>query len=161
MKNQKHFSIALIIILSVIAIVAFVRLESTPEKHASPSVSLAYNAPIKTNKPQIYTSPAGIIYGKDPSRKFDTRIDHIMAHTKPDNSKPKHSIFIEKTQKKLLQLLDEAWKIRGPPKKQGNKFTRDVYDVNMNMQIGEDNQQKIRMVFEGGSGHIVTAYPVH
>lgn len=107
-----------------------------------------------------WTSPAGIYYGKDPSQKFDTRIDHVMAHTMPDHSKPKHSIFVTKEQPALLALLDKAWGNRGPPERQGGSRGRDVYTVSMGGIVGEEGQRKIRLVMEADSSDIVTAYPV-
>lgn len=106
-----------------------------------------------------YLSPGGIYYGPDPSPKFVTRIEHVMAHTQPDQSKPKHSVFIEKSEKALLNLLDEAWSIRGPPEKQGGENGRDVFTIEMERNVGEEGQTRIRMVMEADSNNIITAYP--
>ncbi len=107
-----------------------------------------------------FTSPAGIRYGKDWSGKFDTRIAHIMAHTRPDPSKPKHSVFIEKEQVAIIALLDEAWKKRGPPEKQGSGRGREVFEVDMGRVVGTEGERHIRIVVEADSADIVTAYPV-
>jgi|GEM_PF-2868961 len=108
-----------------------------------------------------YLSPAGLRYGDDPSPEFDSRIDHVMAHTRPDPEKPKHSIFLEKNPVKVLQLIDEAWNKRGPPEKQGKGAGRDVYTVAMQRPVGEEGEESIRIIVESGSSDIVTAYPYH
>lgn len=108
-----------------------------------------------------YVSPAGIAYGRDYSGKFPSRIAHIMAHTMPDASKPKHSVFKAKTRADVLRLLDEAWKKRGPPTQQGGARGRDVYDVHMHRPIGTEGERHIRMVMERDSSTIITAYPIH
>lgn len=109
---------------------------------------------------KTWVSPAGLRYGPDPSPKYDTRIDHVMAHTKPDPSKPKHSLFVEKDRTKLLALIDEAWKKRGPPNTQGQRGKgRDVYEINMNKKIGTKGERTIRVIVEEGTSDMVTAYP--
>ena len=107
-----------------------------------------------------FTSPAGIRYGKDWSGKFDSRIAHIMAHTRPDPSKPKHSMFREKSQDGIIKLLDEAWKKRGPPERQTKGRGREVFDVDMGRVVGTEGERHIRIVVEADSADIVTAYPV-
>ncbi|MFZ4541831.1 MAG: hypothetical protein ACOYNL_08510 [Rickettsiales bacterium] len=111
-------------------------------------------------KDDFFTSAAGIEYGQDLSGKFESRLAHIMAHTRPDENKPKHSIYVEKTRDGIVKLLDEAWKKRGPPKKQGGEDGRDVYDIKMNRVIGTAGERRIRMVMESGKPEIITAYPV-
>ncbi|MCI5049662.1 MAG: hypothetical protein MRY32_04945 [Rickettsiales bacterium] len=109
----------------------------------------------------FYTSDAGLRYGPDPNPKFASRIDHVMAHTLPDDTKPKHSIFVVKETSALLSLIDEAWKKRGPPKNQGGGGRgRDVYTINMGQIIGESGQTHIRIVTEADSENVITAYPV-
>lgn len=106
-----------------------------------------------------FTSAAGIEYGKDWSGKFETRVAHVLAHTKEDATKKKHSVFLEKSRDGVLALLDEAWKKRGPPKREGGSRGRDVYDVPMGRVVGTDGEKAIKLVMEKDSATIVTAYP--
>ncbi len=128
-----------------------------PRNNTAPTKSSDYTV----DNEQSYVSPAGIVYGKDLSAKFDSRIAHIMAHTRPDASKPKHSQFKATQREDVLRLLDEAWKKRGPPALQGGTFGRDVYDVDMKRVIGKQGERNIRMVMERAKPVIITAYPVH
>jgi len=82
-----------------------------------------------------------------------------MAHTRPDTRKRKHSVFIDKSQKSVLSLIDYAWEIRGPPERQGGKNGRDVYTIDIEQKIGEDGQTKLKLVIEDDV-YVVTAYPV-
>lgn len=108
----------------------------------------------------VYVSPAGVRYGADPSGKFDSRVEHVMAHTQEDKTKMRHSVFVVKSRDDVLALVDEAWKKRGPPRKQGKKYPRDVYDVDMGRVIGTQGQRVLRMITEADSADIVTAYPM-
>lgn len=108
-----------------------------------------------------YISAAGLHYGADPSPEFVSRIDHVMAHTRPDPDKPNHSIFIEKNPVLVLKLIDEAWIKRGDPHHQGGQQGRDVYTVAMQRPIGEQGERAIRIIVESGTADIVTAYPYH
>ena len=114
----------------------------------------------KVRDPLNYVSPAGIFYGEDLSGKFPTRIAHVMAHTNPDDSKPKHSVFNVTKREDVLRLLDEAWKRRGPPLQQGGRNGRDVYDIAMNRVIGTEGERTIRIIMESNEPNIVTAYPL-
>lgn len=107
-----------------------------------------------------FTSQAGIVYGADLSGRFDTRLAHIMAHTRPDPDKPRHSMFLARTSDDVVHLLDEAWKKRGPPERQGGTKGRDIYDVPLGRPVGREGETRIRLVMERDSPHIVTAYPV-
>jgi hypothetical protein len=107
-----------------------------------------------------YTSPAGVYYGKDPSGRFASRVEHVMAHTREDTSKFKHSVFIVTQRDDVIRLIDEAWKKRGPPRKQGKKYLRDVYDIDMERVIGTKGERMIRLIMEADSAQIVTAYPM-
>jgi hypothetical protein len=125
-----------------------------------------YTPPVVRQNPQIqqthdiYVSPAGLRYGDDPSPRFVTRIDHIMAHTQMDAQAKKHSVFVVKEKQALLDLLDEAWKKRGTPLLQEGKRPRDAYDIAMGRVIGTKGQKNIRIITEFGTSDIVTAYPV-
>lgn len=107
----------------------------------------------------VFVSPAGVRYGADPSGRFDSRVEHVMAHTREDNSKMRHSVFVVKSKEEVIALIDEAWKKRGPPHKQGKKRVRDVYDVDMGRVIGTQGERVLRMIMESDGADIVTAYP--
>lgn len=125
---------------------------------ARPSRHVA--ADYKVRDPLNYVSPAGIHYGKDLSGAFESRIAHVMAHTHPDTSKPKHSVFLAKKREDVLRLLDEAWKRRGPPNNQGGRYGRDVYDIAMDRVVGTEGERSIRIVMENDQPSIITAYPI-
>lgn len=127
-------------------------LVARPSRH----VAADYNV----RDPLNYVSPAGIHYGKDLSGVFKSRIAHVMAHTRPDRSKPKHSVFVAKKREDVLRLLDEAWKRRGPPNSQGGRYGRDVYDISMGRVVGDDGERNIRIVMENDQPSIITAYPI-
>lgn len=117
-------------------------------------------ADYQVRDPLNYVSPAGIFYGKDLSGKFGSRIEHVMAHAKPDDSKPKHSVFSVTKREDVLRLLDEAWKRRGPPRREGSTYGRDVYDIPMERVVGTQGERRIRMIMEADQPSIITAYPV-
>ncbi len=146
--NSKHIKYA-IIALCLAMVAAAIFWPHTPSTPA-PTQHIA----------EQFTSPAGIHYGDDHSGRFDSRIAHVMAHTKPDPSKPKHSMFLDTTRDDVIRLLDEAWKKRGPPKQQGGAKGRDVYDVPMGRIVGADGEKHSRLVMERAEATIVTAYPV-
>lgn len=108
----------------------------------------------------VYVSPAGLRFGDDPSPRFADRIEHIMAHTQMDKHDKKHSVFVVKERQALLDLLDEAWKLRGVPQLQEGKKPRDAYDVDMGRVIGTKGQTYVRIITEAGTADIVTAYPI-
>lgn len=130
-----------------------------PEQQDAPSGDAQIEAALDYSKP--FTSKAGLYYGTDPSPKFNTRFDHVMAHTKPDPSKPKHSMFIEKSRVAIVALIDEAWQKRDAPNRQGGAQGRDKYQVDMGRRIGTDGERELRLIMEADSNDIVTAYPVH
>lgn len=155
-----------LIILLLIALVAAGLLlpeakQPAPELSRTAEKQLTAASKVKSTAAHAdyFTSAAGIDYGRDWSGKFETRVAHIMAHTQADNTKLKHSVFLEKTREGVLALLDEAWKKRGPPKRDGGTRGRDVYDVPMDRVIGTAGEQRLRIVMEPDSATIVTAYP--
>lgn len=125
---------------------------------ARPSRHVA--ADYQVRDPLNYVSPAGIFYGKDLSGKFASRIEHVMAHTAADDSKPQHSVFAVTKREDVLRLLDEAWKRRGPPKREGSAYGRDVYDIPMKRVVGTQGERRIRIITEADQPSIITAYPV-
>jgi hypothetical protein len=158
MKRQWFILAGLLLLIAI----GFVLPTPMREGPSSLATTQSPSEPIATyvSKGDYFTSAAGIVYGKDRSGKFESRVAHIMAHTQPDDSKPKHSMFIATAREDVLALLDEAWKKRGPPERQGGARGRDVYDVPMGRVIGTNGEQRLRMVVEKDSAVIVTAYPV-
>lgn len=64
------------------------------------------------NKDGTWTSSGGLVYG--PDKKFGNRVNHILAHTKPNPNKANHTVFnVDKT--KVLGVVDEAWARKGQP----------------------------------------------
>ncbi len=159
---KKHYRITLFLVALVLAgLLLPTSKQATPELPAATEkqLVLASKAKASLSHADYFTSPAGIVYGRDWSGKFDTRVAHIMAHTKADTTKLKHSVFLEKEREGVLALLDEAWKKRGPPKRSGGSRGRDVYDVPMGRVVGTAGEQRLRLVVEPDSAIIVTAYP--
>lgn len=163
MKKQQWLLLATILLIVLAGLLHKPnQLEVTADK-AAPHSETAPAKPsesTKASKEDFFTSTAGIRYGKDWSGKFNSRIAHIMAHTKPDPNKIKHSVFVEQKRDAIIALIDEAWKKRGPPKRDGGKRGRDVYDVPLGRVIGTHGEKGLRIVVEPDSADIVTAYPV-
>ncbi|EGK09937.1 hypothetical protein HMPREF9374_2740 [Desmospora sp. 8437] len=101
-----------------------------------------------------WRSPNGLIYGQ--GSKHGDRRKHVLEHTKPDKSKPKHSVFIGE-EKEVFAMIDEAWSNRGTPFPSKG---RDTYVIDMGRKIGTKGEKKIKIVVERGTSEIVTAYPV-
>ncbi|MFD5345970.1 hypothetical protein ACFWJY_19940 [Streptomyces anulatus] len=60
---------------------------------------------------EVFGSPAGLIYQRMTNGKH--RIDHVMDHTRTGPpGKPRHGIFKQKDERKLLRFVDDAWKKR-------------------------------------------------
>ncbi len=150
----KHITIALAIGLLAWALYATI---PPPVREILPDVPdyLAYDA-----NAGVWVSPAGLRYGKDPNPRFKTRVDHLLSHTTPDDSKPYHSVFTGRDPIFLLKLIDEAWQARGPPERQEGVRPRDVYDIPMRRETGTKGQRGIRIVTESDTADFVIAYPV-
>lgn len=162
--NKKRLFLA-VALVALLAIGLWWPTAQAPQLGTQEVVQAANNQgkPQASAKPsgKYFTSPAGIYYGKDWSGKFETRLAHIMAHTQPDPTKPKHSVFREKDEQAVIKLLDEAWKKRGPPERQGGSRGRDVYEVDMGREVGTEGERRIRLIIEGKTrAEIITAYPV-
>ena len=158
MKKQTLLLAGLLAFIAIGFVLPMVSQQARVSSDATVAPTESKPAVVKTE--DFFTSPAGIIYGKDWSGKFDSRVAHIMAHTREDASKPKHSVFIKHERDAILLLLDEAWKKRGPPTSTATGRGRDVYDVPMARVVGKQGEQRIRLIMEKDSAMIVTAYPV-
>jgi hypothetical protein len=100
-----------------------------------------------------WVSKAGLIYGVD--RKFGTRINHVLQHTKPNSQKIKHTIFtLNGTE--LFDLIDFAWLKRGHhvPGDPG------AYIIELGRIIGTLGETAIKIVVNPGTTELLSAYPV-
>jgi len=94
-----------------------------------------------------------LVYGLD--KKFGNRVNHILAHTKPNPNKANHTVFnVDKT--KVLGVVDEAWARKGQP------LPNDpgAYIVPMGRVIGTNGETAVRLVVKPGTNEVITAYPV-
>ncbi|NDZ55674.1 hypothetical protein G3I47_00005, partial [Streptomyces anulatus] len=103
-----------------------------------------------------FMSPGGLIYGAD--RKHGHKIDHVLAHTVADPSRPTHTVFTEIDPIKLLDLVDDAWIRKGRAIRDPNdsfKFT-----IPMDKVVGTKGEDHIQMAVNPDTGQILSAYPV-
>lgn len=105
----------------------------------------------KTGK-DTWTSTAGLVYG--PDKNFGNRVQHVLAHTAPDPTKPIQTVF-SVNKNELLGLVDEAWL------KKGNPLPNDpgAYLVDMGKVIGTNGETTIKIIVKPGTNQIITAYP--
>jgi len=104
-----------------------------------------------------WQSTEGLIYGQ--GSKQGNRVKHVLEHAVPDPSKPLHSVF-NVGKNDVLPLVDEAWSMKNgvTPVLQGNGNA--VYNIPMGKIIGTNGEGTMRIVVEGGTSKIVTAFPV-
>ena len=110
--------------------------------------SLEYDPATKSWK-----SKEGLVYGQ--GSKHGNRVEHVLAHTKPDPKKPIHSVFnVDKD--KVLDLVDQAWS------KRKNKVPGEpgAFIISMKKVIGANGERRIKIVVEPGTDKVITAYPV-
>lgn len=100
-----------------------------------------------------WISKEGLIYG--PDKKFGTRINHILQHTKPNAAKLNHTVFTV-ADAELLDLIDFAWS------KRGIALADDpgTYIIELEKIIGTKGEKAIKIVVVPGTSQIITAYPV-
>lgn len=103
--------------------------------------------------PGTLESGGGLVYG--PDTVFGNRVRHLLAHTVPDVSKPVHSVF-NVGRNKVLELVDEAWKMRGAP----IPGDPGAFVVPMGRTVGTAGETAVKIVVQPGTNQIVTAYPV-
>ncbi len=107
---------------------------------------------LKYNNDGTWTSNEGLIYGQ--GSKDGNRVNHVLQHTQPDPSKPKHTVF-NVDRSNLIGLIDEAWANRKNPL----PSDPGVYLVDMGRIIGTNGETQIRIVVVPGTNNIITAYP--
>ena len=88
-------------------------------------------------------SPAGLRYGPDP--QFGNRAEHVLSHTRPDVTKPVHSVFSGPADD-VFQLLDEAWK--NPKKLQPDPADPRRWEIAMGRVIGTNGESSLRIIVE-------------
>ena len=79
---------------------------------------------------------------------------HVLAHTQPDSSKPRHTVF-NVDRSNVIGLVDEAWNKKGIP------LPNDpgAYLVDMGRVIGTNGETKIRIVVRPNTNNVVSVYP--
>lgn len=115
-----------------------------------------------------YVSDGGLAYPPDPGR-FESRADHVLAHTQDDLSRPLHGIFdVASDRCRVFDLLDE---VRARiDDGEGRRCGDGCYDVDLGRSIGmvggtqgaaDDHPRTtwVRIVVENGDD-VITAYPI-
>ena len=100
-----------------------------------------------------WRSTAGLIYGQ--GSKHGNRVKHVLDHLSANAAKPLHTVF-NVGRRKILGLIDEAWKARGVaiPGDPG------AFIVNMKRVVGAAGETAIKIVVQPGTSNIITAFPV-
>ncbi|WP_079125462.1 RHS repeat-associated core domain-containing protein [Streptomyces lushanensis] len=98
-----------------------------------------------------FVSPGGLVYRPG-------KIDHVLAHSVRNPSRATHTVFIEKSPNKVLDLVDEAWTRR-------SQAIRDPHDkfqftIPMGRVIGTNGEDYIRMAVDPATNRILSAYPI-
>ena len=110
---------------------------------------------LKYNGDGTWTSNEGLIYGQ--GSIHGNRVKHVIAHTQPDPSKPTHTMYnVDKSQ--VIGLIDEAWVNKGQGIMQRNGNVK--YEIDMGRVVGANGETSIRIITNGYSNNIVTAFPV-
>jgi RHS repeat-associated protein len=100
-----------------------------------------------------WESSGGLVYG--PDKVFGNRVQHMLAHTVPDATKPMHSVF-NVGRNQVLGLVDEAWSMRGA----AVAGDPGAFVVPMGRAVGTAGETAVRIVVRPGTSQIITAYPV-
>ena len=125
---------------------------------------------LKEIGPELFQSPAGLIYG--PGSRHGHRLRHVMhhAHDDPQRAGP-HGVFDSNDPGDVIRLIDDAYRLAQDKSKSETKQeqNRTVHTVNMNRRIGYVGGQSgarsnhpaathLRLVLE--KVHVITAFPV-
>lgn len=103
-----------------------------------------------------YESPNHLLYG--PGSVHQHRILHVLDHAHPNPAKPSHTVF-DPGGKGILELVDEAWLIRGTRTSIKHEGNRTVYVmIPMGRTIGTRGEKHITIIVRNGD-EIITAYP--
>ena len=110
---------------------------------------------LKYNGDGTWTSNAGLVYGQ--GSKHGNRVKHVLAHTQPDSSKPKHTVFsVDKSN--VIGLIDEAWNNKSVGNLAPNGYV--TYNIDMGKTIGTNGETFIRIVTNGYTNKLISAYPI-
>ena len=94
-------------------------------------------------------------YTHGPDKNFGNRVQHVLAHTVPDASKPMHSVF-NVGRNQVLGLVDKAWAMRGA----AVAGDPGAFVVPMGRAVGLAGETAVQIVVRPGTNQILTAYPV-
>lgn len=123
---------------------------------------------LEQTAPELYRSPAGLIYG--PGSVHGHRLVHVFEHARDDQDKPIHGVF-DGRELEILQLIDEAY-LRTVNQHPGVSVSvtgqRKAYSVDFERRIGfvggrtgkRQNRPAARtlvLVLDGE--RVITAYP--
>ena len=101
----------------------------------------------------LWQSPGGVIYGYD--EKFGNRLNHVLDHMVHNPNKKSHTVF-NIPRDKIIDLLDEAWRIKNQPL----AYDPGAYVIDMKRAIGTDGESAIKLIVKPGTAEIITAYPI-
>lgn len=102
---------------------------------------------------RTWTSQSGLIYGQ--GSVHGNRIQHVLAHTVPDPSKPLHTVF-NVGRARVVGLLDEAWALRTSPL----AGDAGAYVIPMGRVVGQGGETSIKIIVRPGTSEVITAFPV-
>ncbi|MDS1271788.1 PrsW family glutamic-type intramembrane protease [Lipingzhangella sp. LS1_29] len=107
-----------------------------------------------------YRSPSGLIFG--PGAREGHRIDHILDHTRPNPSKPNHTVFnVGGDRTRALQIVDQAWSMRNTHGRYlGQRRGNHNFVIDMGTQIGTRGETNVLISTKNDMRTIVTAYPI-
>ena len=110
---------------------------------------------LKYNGDGTWTSNEGLIYGQ--GSREGNRVKHVLEHTKPNPNKPVHTVFnVDKSN--VIGLVDEAWTKKGVGSLAGNGYV--TYNIDMGKVIGTNGESSIKIVTNGYTNKIISAYPI-
>ena len=112
-------------------------------------------------------SPAGLVYAMGP--RGEHRVDHVLAHTRDNLSKPAHGVFNLKSKEEVLRLIDLAFrKIKKNKIKPNRDRDREEYVINMGKVIGykggragqrkKTKLNRLKLILQDGN-EVITAFP--
>jgi hypothetical protein len=119
----------------------------------APQLNKDVMRPSESSAETPWVSPGGLIYGKD--KKFGTRREHVLQHTRPDPTKRKHSVFTV-TGNELFDLIDFAWSKKGAALSNDSR----AYIIHLEKVIGTQGEKAIKIIVKPGTAEIITAYPI-
>lgn len=144
--------------------------EVTLNNATVPSSSTTSDRFLEEIRPNVFRSPAGLIY--ETGSADGHRLQHVLQHARDDLDKPVHGVFTG-SREEILALLDEVWTLsqeRGPPVvEQTTQGRRQIVTANLEREIGYVGGQsgkrqgnpvcrKVRLVLE--ETRVITAYPM-